>query len=95
MAEAIYSYTTADGLDLSGTAAQIGEAMAARLGSAAFSDGNSEPWLIHGEDGDTAPRVATRAELVDWLSRAEGRPDAEVESALSEVAEDPDARDLG
>ena len=93
MAETIYSYTTADGLDLSGKAAQIGEALTERLGGAALRDGNSEPWLIHGEDGDTAPRLATRAELVDWLSRAEGRPAREAEDALKQVEQGADSPD--
>ncbi len=81
MNETRYTYTATDDSTFSGTAAELGGQLADWHG---VTDDNPGPWLILGEDGDTAPRECTRDELVEWISEVEERPEDQVHEALVE-----------
>lgn len=81
-----YTYTAADGDQITGTLEEIGTQIIDWHGDAATQD-NPEPWVSLDDAGTESPREHTVDEMIAWISRAEDRPEKHVTSALTEIAD--------
>lgn len=79
-----YRYIAADGDVLTGTLTEIGEAIYRWHGDICMTN-NPAPWEAVGDNGDSEPRNPSVEEMIEWIARAEDRPDRHVKDALTEL----------